>query len=96
LGLQVQQQVSISVLYDGAVVGGYTADLIANDAIIVELKAASRLTPEHEAQVMNYLKATSYEMRFLFNFGTKAEFLRRVLDNSRKGTLAWYKPRKSV
>jgi GxxExxY protein len=54
------------------------------DAIIVELKAAKALADEHEAQLLNYLKATPYEVGLLLNFGPKPEFQLRALDNARK------------
>lgn len=93
LGLRIQQQIEINVIYHGTVIGEYTADLLANELVIAELKVARALAPKHEAQLMNYLKATPYEVGLLLNFGDKPEFRRRVLDNSRKGNLSWYKPR---
>jgi GxxExxY protein len=84
LGLNVEQQVPIEVLYNRIVVGEYFADLIVNELIIVELKVAKELAVEHEAQLIHYLKATHYEVGLLLNFGLKPEFRRRVMDNSRK------------
>lgn len=89
LGLQIRQQMPIRVMYRDAIVGEYFADLIANNIVIVELKAVRQLAPEHEAQLLNYLKATEYEIGLLLNFGLKPEFRRRVMDNSRKGSLSW-------
>ena len=58
----------------------YSADFVCYDAIIVELKALSGLTSEHEAQVLNYLKATGYKLGILVNFGSKTlEYKRLVL-----------------
>jgi len=57
-GLEVRQQYPISVLYDGQVVGEFLADLLINDQIVVELKAARNLDDAHMAQCLNYLKAT--------------------------------------
>ena len=58
----------------------YSADFVCYDAIIVELKALSGLTSEHEAQVLNYLKATGYKLGILVNFGGKTlEYKRLVL-----------------
>jgi GxxExxY protein len=93
LGLCIRQQMRVQVRYGEAVVGEYSADLVANNAVIVELKAAGMLAPEHEAQLLNYLKATPFEVGLLMNFGVKPEFRRRVMDNSRKGNLSWYQPR---
>jgi GxxExxY protein len=89
LGLQVEPQARIVVYYDGEVVGEYQADLVVNGVVIVELKAVRQLTEEHEAQLLNYLKATPIEVGLLLNFGPKAEIKRRVYDNERKGSLSW-------
>lgn len=82
--LRAQTQAPITVLYEGETVGEYFADVLVAEAVIVELKAAKTLADEHEAQLLNYLKATSYEVGLLLNFGPKPEFKRRALDNSRK------------
>src|SRR5713101_4948761 len=58
LGLRVKQQESISVFYEGHLVGEYYADLWIDERIVVELKAASALAREHEVQLVNYLTAT--------------------------------------
>lgn len=92
----VKQQVPVSVYYDGQVVGDYVVDLLVNDLVILELKAVRKLSPEHEAQLLNYLKATEIEVGLVLNFGPKAEFIRRVLDNDRKGSLSWIKPSSSA
>jgi GxxExxY protein len=84
LGLQVEQQFPISVFYGASIVGEYFADLLVNDCVIVELKAARALAPEHEAQLIHYLRATQYEVGLLLNFGTKPKFRRRILDKDRK------------
>lgn len=88
MGLKVQQQVKISVYFQGQIVGEYFADLLVEDVIIVELKAVSRLLLEHEAQLLNYLRATPYEVGLLLNFGPKPQFVRKAFDNSRK-TVTW-------
>jgi len=89
LGLIVEQQKPIAVYYRGAIVGDYFVDLLVNSVVIVELKSANKLIPEHEAQLLNYLKATPIEVGLLMNFGPKPEFQRRAFDNTRKGHLAW-------
>ena len=89
LGLKVEQQKQVTVYYDRQAVGEYLADIVANEAVIVELKAVRQLSKDHEAQLLNYLKATTLEVGFLFNFGPKAEFKRKVYDNERKGALTW-------
>lgn len=83
-GLSVQSQFPIVVYFQGQVVGQYYADLLVEDAVIVELKAAVQITPDHEAQLLNYLRATPYEVVLVLNFGPKPTFIRRAFDNSRK------------
>jgi GxxExxY protein len=87
--LEVVQQAEIKVCYAGVVVGEYYADLLVADAVIVEIKAVRALLKEHEAQLLNYLKATPYEVGLLLNFGPKPEIKRKVYDNERKGGLGW-------
>jgi GxxExxY protein len=91
LGLNVIQEARITVYYAGEVVGEYFADLLIADAVIVELKAVRRLLEEHEAQLLNYLKATPYEVGLLLNFGPKPEIKRKAFDNARKGSMDWVK-----
>ena len=91
LGLDIVQEARIVVYYDQEVVGEYFADLLVADAVIVELKAVKRLMEEHEAQLLNYLKATTYEVGLLLNFGPKPEIKRKAFDNARKGSMGWIK-----
>jgi GxxExxY protein len=72
MGLKVESQKNIKAHYLNYEVGDYYADLIVNDIVIVELKAAVGICEEHEAQVLNYLKATDIEVGLLLNFGKKA------------------------
>lgn len=83
-GLQVQSQQPIQVFYEDENVGDYFADIVVNDSIIIELKAAEGLAEEHEFQLINYLKATDIEVGLLFNFGKKPEFKRKIFTNDRK------------
>ena len=83
-GLCVEKQKDISVFFRGKVIGDFKADLIANEKVIVELKAVRALALAHEAQLINYLKATNIEVGLLLNFGRKPEFKRFVYDNKRK------------
>ncbi len=92
-GLKAVKQQEIVVYYDGESVGDYRADIIVNDIVILELKAVRELAEEHEAQLLNYLKATTIEVGLLLNFGPKAEFKRKVYDNARKGSLNWTRPK---
>jgi len=89
LGLRAEQQKPIKVYYGDAVVGEYFADIVVNGKVIVELKAARRLLKEHEAQLLNYLKATTIEVGLLLNYGPQAECRRKVYDNDRKGSMSW-------
>ncbi len=84
MGMKVENQKNIKVSYLNYEVGDYFADLIVNDLVIVELKAAENLCEEHEAQLINYLKATNVEVGLLFNFGKKAEFKRKLFSNENK------------
>jgi GxxExxY protein len=81
-GLIVECQKNIKVFYDGIEVGDYYADIMVNNKIIVELKAVENLAPEHEVQLVNYLKATEMEVGLLLNFGHEPQFKRRVFSNS--------------
>ena len=86
-GFQVEAQKAINVYYQTQLVGKYRADLIVNDLIILELKAADYLVHENELQLINYLKATDKEVGLLLNFGVKPEIRRKAFDNSRKKSL---------
>ena len=79
-GLLVRQQEVIQVCYDGVVVGEYTADLIIEQSVLVELKAAKALDKIHMAQCLNYLKATGLKMCLLINFGTPRVDVRRIVN----------------
>ena len=83
-GLHVQSQYPIRVFYKDHVVGEFFADLLVNDKVIVEVKAVRELATEHEAQVLSYLNATSYEVGLLLNFGPKAQVKRKIFDNHHK------------
>ncbi|MBI5360073.1 MAG: GxxExxY protein [Planctomycetes bacterium] len=80
-GLDVKQQATITILdFDGYTVGEYYADILVNDSIIIEMKAAKAIAPEHESQLLHYLKATNKKVGLLINFGsTRLEFKRFVL-----------------
>ena len=80
--MSVETQVSIQVTYVNEVVGEYFADLVVDGVIILELKAAKELCADHEAQLINYLKATNIEVGLLLNFGRKPEFKRKVFANA--------------
>jgi len=83
-GIKVNDELPIQVYYLGQIIGEYYADIVVSDLIILEIKAVKTLAVEHEAQLLNYLKATPYEVGLLLNFGPKPETKRRAFDNSRK------------
>lgn len=82
--LQVEQQKNIKVYYESEQVGDYYADLLVENLIIIELKAAETICDEHETQLLNYLKATDIEVGLLINFGKKAEIKRKIFLNKNK------------
>ncbi len=84
LNLQALSQEPIKVLYNGVIIGEYFADVLVEGKVILEIKAAKTLTEEHEAQLLNYLKATSIEVGLLLNFGPRPEIRRKAFDNERK------------
>lgn len=83
-GLNAVSQHPIKVLYGEEVIGEYFADILVDNDVIVEIKAAKGLAAENEAQLLNYLKATNKEVGLLLNFGPKPEVKRKVFDNFRK------------
>ncbi len=83
-GIPGVSQYAIYVYYDGEIIGEYFADILVDNKVIVEIKAARRLVEENEAQLLNYLKATDIEVGLLLNFGTKPEVKRKAFDNLRK------------
>jgi GxxExxY protein len=83
-GFKVDAQKQIKVYYKSQMVGEYFADIIVEDLITLELKACGCLMDEHQAQLLNYLKATKVEIGILLNFGTEPEFKRLIYTNDRK------------
>ena len=80
-GLKAEAQVPISVVYKGNTVGDYYADIVVEDQVILEIKAIDALQKIHEAQLLNYLKATGIRVGLLVNFRhPKAQIKRMVLD----------------
>ena len=76
--LTAVQQVPVNVFFEKQLVGEYFPDLLVENKVIVELKAVSTLSKAHEAQLVNYLKATGIKVGLLFNFGEKLKIVRRV------------------
>jgi GxxExxY protein len=80
-GLDTESQKPIKVFYEGEIVGNFAADIIANDAIIIELKSVKRIIKAHEVQLVNYLVATGKPIGLILNFGErKVEIKRKVKD----------------
>ncbi len=77
-GLQADKEKKIQVYYESQLVGEYMADIIVEDKVILELKSVKDLHPAHEAQLINYLKATGIEVGLLINFGERVEIKRKV------------------
>jgi len=83
--MQVARQVETPIWFRNRTIGEYKADLIVSEAVLIELKAVRILDPSHEAQILNYLRATNIEAGLLLNFGPKPKFKRFVFENSNKG-----------
>ncbi len=83
-GISAVTQFPINVVYDRKTIGEYFADIFVDSRVIVEIKAAKSLLKEHEAQLLNYLKATNIEVGLLLNFGPKPGIKRKAFDNNRK------------
>ena len=84
MSLTCEKQKPIKVNYQNTIVGEYFADIIVDNKIILELKAAENLCLEHELQLINYLKATNIEIGLLLNFGKEPQFKRKIFTNDRK------------
>ena len=83
-GYKVEAQKKISVYYKGVEVGEFYADIVVEDLVILELKAADCIVKDFENQILNYLRGTDCEVGLLFNFGKKPEFKRKIFENYRK------------
>ena len=80
-GIKAAAQYPIKVRYKDQIVGEYIADLLVEDKVIIELKTVDKIEKIHEAQLLNYLKATGIKVGLLVNFkSTKADIKRMVLD----------------
>jgi GxxExxY protein len=82
-GYTVSSNVAIKVYYDNVVVGEYFADLVINEVVILELKAVENITDQHEAQLLNYLKATKIDVGLILNFGPKPQVVRKIYETAR-------------
>lgn len=84
LNLQCEQQKNIKVKFKEFIIGDYFADIPVENQIIIELKASEIIRSEHEAQLINYLKATDIEVGLLLNFGKLPQYKRKILTNNYK------------
>jgi GxxExxY protein len=79
-GLAAESQKGFPVTYDGVIVGDYLADLVVSGKVVVECKAVSNLDAVHDAQLINYLKASEIRVALLINFArSKLQFRRLVV-----------------
>ena len=83
-GLRVCTPVEIPVWFRGNNVGNFEGDVLVENCVLLELKAARALDSAHQAQLLNYLRATDIEVGLLLNFGLKPGFKRLLFDNPRK------------
>ena len=83
-GLFVPPKKPLDVWFRGVIVGTFEPDITVDSSVILEIKCARAIDPAHEAQLLNYLRATEIEVGLLLNFGPKPEFKRLVFDNERK------------
>ena len=85
LGINAKSQREIAVKYKGIIVGYYLADLVVENKIILELKAAEKIIPIHKIQLLNYLKASDKVLGLVLNFGEKPQ-IKRII-NSKNSNL---------
>jgi len=83
-GLRVEREKTVQVQFRNQIVGIFRTDLVVQDAVIVELKCARTIDKMHEAQLLNYLKATDYEVGLLLNFGYRPQFRRMFMSSFEK------------
>ena len=82
-GHTVTSNMAIEVYYDGVIVGEYYTDLVVDGLVILELKAVENITKQHEAQLLNYLKATKIDVGLILNFGPKPQVARKNYETAR-------------
>lgn len=83
-GLKVVREYPIAVWFRGTKVGEFRCDLAVNDTVLLELKTAQAIDRVHEAQLLNCLRATEFELGLLLNLGPKPQFRRLLLTNDQK------------
>lgn len=80
--LRAEPRKPIKVFYDDRIVGDFCADIVVEDAVILELKSVQELISAHEAQLNNYLKATGLEIGLLINFSHELQVRRKINSSS--------------
>ena len=83
-GLAVRDDCELPVYFRGRQVGFFRPDLVVENSLILEIKASGSIIPAHQAQLLNYLRASTFELGFLLNFGPKPSFERLAFANARK------------
>ena len=83
-GYEIEAHKKINVYYKNEIVGDYIPDIVVNNSLILELKCTECLLDVHEAQLLNYLKATDCEVGLILNFGKEPQFLRKIFTNDLK------------
>ncbi len=78
-GIKFERQKRLPVLYKGENVGDYIADMVVENKVVLELKAASAISPAHEAQAHHYLAATGLKLAIILNFGTASLQQKRIV-----------------
>jgi GxxExxY protein len=84
MGLKCIEEAPVRVFYDEEIIGVFHSDIVVEEQVIVELKAAEDFCEKDEAQLINYLRSTEIEVGLLMNFGPEPECRRRVFSNERK------------
>ena len=77
--LKAENQKLLNVNYKNQLIGEFKADIVVEDKVIIEIKACNSLAPQHEAQLIHYLRASGIRIGLLVNFGEKLEFKRRIV-----------------
>ena len=83
-GLSVVEFPQLDVHFRGHIIGDFVPDMVVNGCVILEIKSGRAIHPVHEAQLMNYLRASEIEVGLLLNFGPRPQHARAILTNDRK------------
>jgi GxxExxY protein len=86
-GLKTVTEKPVTVYYCDRIAGEYFADIVVEDKVRLEIKAVEAINPSHEAQLVNYLKATNIDVGLLLNFGKSLEVKRKIFETARRNRL---------